>query len=234
MDNLLQDINLDVIILVLFSALMIVFFISITFFSDKKKMKRLLKKVPEKSISGLKQNEFTKITGKALPVEDSFIAPLTNRKCVFYIFKIQKQKTSGKNNYWKTIVNEEKIQDFLIENGGDIAMIVPTENPKNYKSYLVEDKKISSTSRVFSESSEELDALLNKYNIKKDGFLGFKKSLRCFEAIIEVGEKTTVAGVVKMKSLNKPIRGYSYSKITSLESSPKHKLIITDWKSVTE
>jgi len=234
MDTLLQDISLDIIILTLFSALMIVFFISITFFSKKKKMIRKLNKISEKNIGSLKQHESTKITGKTVAIKEPFSAPLTNRKCVFYIFKIQKQKTNGKNKYWKTIVNEEKIQEFFIEKNGDLVMIVPTENPKNYKSYLVEDKKLTSTSRVFNGPSEELDVLLKKYNIQKNGFLGGHKSLRCLEAIIEVGERTTVAGIVKLKSLSKPIEGYSYSKITAIESNSKQKIIITDLKSITE
>ena len=70
--------------------------------------------------------------------------------------------------------------------------------------------------------------LLKSYNITSTGILGFNKSLRYKEAIIEIGEQITVAGIAKWKTLSQPIEGYSYSKIAALESTEKQKLIITD------
>ncbi|MEO9501702.1 hypothetical protein, partial [Nonlabens ulvanivorans] len=174
----------------------------------------------------LKNHELTRFTGKALHVKEPLIAPFSKRKCVFYVMKIEQKKSNGKNNHWRTIVKEEKIQEFFLEKNSDFAIVRPNQNPKNYISHLVIDKKQNSGS--FNDPTPEFKALLEQYNINSEGFLGFNKSLRYSEGIIEIGEQITVAGIAKWKTLKEPIEGYSYSKIAELESTDKQKLIITD------
>ncbi|WP_144896025.1 hypothetical protein [Lutibacter sp. Hel_I_33_5] len=182
--------------------------------------------MPKKSIGSIRTNEFTKITGKALHVKEPLIAPYSKRKCIFYTIKIEQEKNSGKSSYWDTIVKEEKFQNFFIEQNGDYVMVKPIDFPKNFKSHLVIDKNTSSG--TFNDPNPKFKALLDYYDIKSEGFLGFNKSLRFTEAIIEVGEQITVAGIAKWKSIKEPIEGYSYSKIAALEASDKQKIIITD------
>ncbi|MCL7752486.1 hypothetical protein [Polaribacter sp. Z022] len=196
------------------------------FFSTKQKIIRTLSKLPIKQIGSLRNNELTRFSGKALHVKEPLIAPFSKRKCVFYVMKIEQKKSNGKSSSWRTIVNEEKIQEFFLEKNGDFAIVRPSQNPKNYVSHLVIDKKVNSGS--FNDPSPKFKELLNHYNIESEGFFGFNKSLRYSEGIIEIGEQITVAGVAKWKRLKEPIEGYSYSKIAELESSDKQKLIITD------
>ncbi len=198
----------------------------IYYFSTKQQIIRTLTKLPNKSIGGLKPNDFTKFTGKALHIKEPLIAPFSKRKCVFYVIKIQQKKNTGKSSYWDTIINETKIQDFFLEKNSDYVMVRPTQNPKNYKSYLVVDKRTNSG--TFKEPTPEFKTLLNHYNIKSENYFGFNKQLRYTEAIIEIGEEITVAGIAKWKKLNTPVKGYNYSKIAALESTDKQKLIITD------
>jgi hypothetical protein len=91
---------------------------------------------------------------------------------------------------------------------------------------LVEDKKTSSG--TFNDSTPEFESLLKQYNIELLNFLGFNKSLRYREGVIEIGEKITVAGIAKWKTLSEPIPDYHYSKIAELVGEGKDKLIITD------
>ncbi len=217
-----MDITLFIICLAVFSIAGFLIF----YFNKKQSIKRKLKSLEYKSFSSLRQNEFVKIRGKTLESLTPLVAPLSKRKCVYYIFKIQQRKSSGKNNYWDTIVNDEKIQDFFIEKNGDTVLIQPKQNPKNYKSYLVTDS--NNKSSFFDKITPELEALLSRYSIENKNFFGMSKRFRYSEAIIEIGEEITVAGIVKWKSLNKPIEGYSYSKILSLASAAKEKIIITD------
>lgn len=196
------------------------------YFNPKQIILRKLSKTRHKAIASLKTNEFIKIYGKAMHVKDPLIAPLSKRKCIFYTIKIEKRVSSGKSSHWKTIVNEQRIQDFFIEQNGSYAIIKPSVNPKNFISHLVIDKKASSG--TFSDPTPEFEALLKTYNIDSTNFFGFNKQLRYKEGVIEVGEKITVAGIVKWKTLSEPIPEYSYSKIVALESNDKQKLIITD------
>ena len=211
-----------------------ILFISITLvavalanhYSTKQKVIRKLSKLPAKRISSLKTNVFSRITGKALHIKEPLIAPYSKRKCIFYSIKIEQKKNSGKSSVWRVLVKEEKTQDFFIEKGGDFVIVKPIQNPKNYISHLVIDKRVSSG--AFNDAPLKFEALLHQYNLKSKGFLGFNKQLRYTEAIIEIGEEITVAGIAKWKSLKEKIEGYNYSKIVELESSDNQKLIITD------
>lgn len=196
------------------------------YFSQKQVILRKLSKIPFKPATGLKTSELTKVSGKALHVKEPLLAPLSRKKCVFYTIKIEKRVSTGKSSHWKTIIDEEKTQEFFIDNRGDYVIIRPTQSPKNYLSYLVTDKKTSAG--AFNDPSPEFEALLKKYNIEPQNLLGFNKSLRYKEGIIEIGEQITVSGIAKWKTLSEPIPGYHYSKIAELVSEGKEKLIITD------
>jgi hypothetical protein len=196
------------------------------YFSAKQIVLRKLSKIPLKPATGLKTNELTKVNGKALHVKEPLIAPLSGRKCVFYTIKIEKRVSTGKSSHWKTIINEEKTQEFFLNSNGDFVIVRPTQAPKNYISYLTKDKKTSSG--TFNDPTPEFEALLKQYNIEPLNLLGFNKSLRYKEGIIEIDEQITVAGIAKWKTLSEPIPDYHYSKIAELVSDEKVKLIITD------
>lgn len=216
--------NAVIISTVVFVIILIIFLAY--YYNTKQVIIRTLSKLPLKQIGSLKTNEFSKITGKALHVKEPLIAPYSKRKCVFYSIKIEHKKSNGKNKYWKTIVKEEKFQDFFVEKNGDFVIIRPKQSPKNYISHLIVDEKVNSG--TLNDPTPKFNTLLQHYNIKSESFFGFNKTLRYTEGIIEIGEQVTVAGISKWKSLKEPIEGYNYSKIAELESSDKQKLIITD------
>ncbi|APY10771.1 hypothetical protein BWZ22_05725 [Seonamhaeicola sp. S2-3] len=215
---------------IMFPVLMVLAIITVGFLSyylgRKQTILRKFSKFNLRSINQFKNNELTKITGKVLHVHEPFVAPFSKRKCVIYYIKIEQKKSSGKNSYWKTLVEEENVQDFFIKENDELAIIKPIKKPKNYFNYLVEDKSISSG--FLNNPTPEFKKVLNRYNIESETFLGFNKTLRYSERILEVGEMVTIGGIAKWKSIKEPIEGYSYSRIATLESSKTQKLIITD------
>ncbi|WGD35652.1 hypothetical protein [Olleya sp. YS] len=214
------------IIIALIVLTIVVFAFLIYFFSPKTIILRRLKQLPYSRIGSLQNNKFSKIEGTALNIENPLIAPLSQRKCVFYKMKIQKKVSTGKSSHWKTIVNEEVIQDFFVEQTGERVIVFPTKSPKNYYDYLVTDGKTSSG--TFKDPTPEFKKLLNHYNIETEGLFGFNKQLRYTEAIVEVGERITIAGYVKWMKLENPVADYSYSSIASITARGKHKILITD------
>ncbi len=218
--------NFDFIIPFIFMGIFLIIVISIFYFNKKMILIRKLSKSQFKSISQFRTNELTKIMGKVLQTHEPFVVPFSKRKCVAYEIKIEQKVSSGKNSRWKTLVHKEDIQDFFIEERGEVVMIKPTKSPKNYHSYLVKDKSVSSG--TFNDPTPEFLKLLEDFNIKSEGFFGFNKTLRYSERILEIGEIVVVAGIAKWKSLEQPIEGYNYSKIAALESTNEQKLFITD------
>ncbi|WP_047549659.1 hypothetical protein [Psychroserpens sp. Hel_I_66] len=196
------------------------------YFNGKQVIIRTLSKIPNKPASSLKTSELSKVSGKALHVEEPLKAPYSGRRCVFYQIEIQQKVKSGKSSHWKTLVSEEKFQDFFIDTNGDFVIIQPNNHPRNYICHLVKDKNQSSG--TFNDPSPKFVSLLKRYNIEPENFFGFNRTLRYTEGIIEIGEYITVAGIAKWKSLNEPLPEYPYSKIATLESEGKQKLIITD------
>ena len=197
------------------------------YLSNKQVILRKLAKTPIKSSSGMQTNAFVKVHGKALHVKEPLIAPLSGRKCIFYILRIEKQVSNGKSTHWKTIHNEESFQEFFVESRGDYVIVRPAKRPKkNYKSYLIKDKKMSSG--AFKSTTPKFESILLKYGIDPKGLFGFKKTLRASEGIIEVGETITVGGIAKWKNLSEPIEGYPYSRIAELVSDNNQQLYITD------
>lgn len=196
------------------------------YFSRKQVIIRTLSKIQSKPASGLRTNELSKVSGKALHVKEPLLAPYSQRKCVFYQIKIEQKVNSGKSSHWKTLVEEEKSQEFFVETNSDFVIIKPTDIPRNYITYLVKDKKQSSG--TFNDPTPKFDALLRRYNIESQTFFGFNKQLRYREGIIELGEQITVAGIAKWRSLSEPLPDYPYSKIAELTDDVNTKLIITD------
>ncbi|WP_299250295.1 hypothetical protein [uncultured Lacinutrix sp.] len=213
-----------IIILVVCVIALIAFLIY--YFLPKTIILRRLKKLPYSKIGSLQNHKYSKIEGKALNVETPLIAPLSKRKCVYYKIMIQKKVSSGKNSHWSTVVEEDLIQDFFVEQAGERLLIFPKNKPKNYYDYLVTDKTTNSGS--FNDPTPEFKALLKKYNIDSEGFFGFNKQLRYYESIIEIGERITVAGFVKWVALENPIADYNYSRVASLVAKNKTKILITD------
>ena len=135
------------------------------------------------------------------------------------------------SSHWKTYRSkEEKFQDFFIDTNGDFVIIKPQDHPRNYICHLIKDNKQSSG--TFNDPTPKFEAVLRRYNINPETYFGFNKKLRYQEGIIEVGERITVAGIAKWKVLSEPIPEYPYSKIATLESEGKQKIIITDLKEV--
>ena len=229
--SLILEITPIIIIPIIILVIGIIAF-TVYYFSVKQIIIRTLKKTTSKAAGGLKTNQFTKVSGKALHVTEPLVAPLSGRKCIFYSIKIEKRVSNGKSTHWKTIIKEDKIQDFFVDSNGDFVIVRPTQTPKNYISHLVKDVKTSSS--AFKNPTPAFESLLKRYQIEPVNFLGFNKSLRYKEGVIEIGERITVAGTAKWKTISEPIPDYPYSKIAELTCVGKQKLIITDLPEVSK
>lgn len=204
----------------------IVIGLCVYYFGKKQRILRKLSKLKRKDILQFRTNEPSKVSGKVLHVHEPFVAPFSKRKCVAFEFKIQQQKHSGKNSYWKTLIDEKNIQDFFIEQRGEVALIKPQTEPLNFDIYMMEDKRVSSG--FLKNPTPEFENLLSAYGIQSANLLGFNKTLRYTERILEVGETITVGGIANWKAVDVTVEGYNYSKIATLESSEHQNIIITD------
>lgn len=214
--------KLDFLIPVMFVIIVIVVLVLSYYYSTKKKIIRALLKSPLKPINRIKDNEYAKIIGKAKYVHTPLISPLSGKQCVYYQVIIEKKVKNG----WRKYAEDKKIQDFFIESGNELALINATQADKFSKVYLEKDHILNSG--FLNDPSAQLTNYLKGLNKTSTNLLGFNKTLRYKEGVIELDEVIAIKGIAKWKNLKEPIEGYSYSKILQIYSSKEQKFIITD------
>ena len=97
--------------------------------------------------------------------------------------------------------------------------------------YLEKDHRADSG--FMNDATARLNNFLESHGKSSIGILGFNKTIRYKEGIIELNEKVAVKGIGQWKSLSEPIEGFSYSKILTLTGTEKQRLIITDHSDTT-
>ncbi|BAX82142.1 hypothetical protein [Labilibaculum antarcticum] len=212
----------------IFFAIAIVILISVVFFSKKAIIKRKLKKSVLRKIADFKDGELARIVGTVEFVDAPLLSPLSNRKCSYYYVHIEQKVSSGKNSKWKTIIEEEISNKFLIREETSCAFI----NDSKIKSYIVQDESYSSG--FFTDASENLENYLASKGYKSEGSWGFNKTLRYKEGILEEGEKIAVFGMGEWKDaaeLNLPEK---YGQVLAIKSSAEDSIYLSDDPDTTE
>lgn len=201
--------------------------ILVFYYNDRNKVKRLLKKHSAKKILLCKDNEYVKIIGSAMSIDQPLISPISKTPCVYYQVQVQRQKSEseGGNVYWKTILKDEKFQDFIIQADENKAIVnIEKKDSKKIVHLIQEVKKRSGT---FNNASEDVKAYLKSHGKKSTGLFGFNKTLRYVEGIVEIQEKIAVMGIANWKESDHNFDQYS-SKTLHISGDKINKLVLTD------
>src|SRR5437870_386402 len=91
------------------------------FYNTDARIRRALKHVPHTPMRELRDGKVGKIVGKLLPGEEApFTAPLTRRRCAYYLVVVEEQSRNG----WHQVLSEERAQDFfLCDRDGTRALV---------------------------------------------------------------------------------------------------------------
>jgi hypothetical protein len=193
------------------------------YFSDKNRILRQLKKIRRKAIGSVRENEYVKIVGKAKHAGEPLIAPLSKRKCVYYHVVVEKK--NGK--HWRTIIDDKQFEDFFINTGTEDAILnLRVQRDDTKRIHLVTDHNASSG--AFNSADEDLERYLKLKGQESKGVFGFNKTIKYKESIIELNEEIAVMGIGKWKTIDKPVDGYSSSRILTLTGTKEQKLLVTD------
>ncbi|MEN8137293.1 MAG: hypothetical protein ABFR62_02565 [Bacteroidota bacterium] len=214
----MNDSNFFIFIAIIFLVIFLLKF----FFSKKARIKRRLKNAVQKKISDFKNGETAKFTGNIEFVDQPLIAPLSNRECSYYYVHIEQKVSSGKNSYWKTIIEEEISNKFVIRDGEKCAFI----NDSKLKSYIIQDKEYSSG--FLNDANAILEKYLNKHGYESEGFLGLNKAIRYKEGILEKGEKIAVLGKGEWKDADQIDLPGHYEKVLVINSTEKDHIYLSD------
>ncbi len=192
------------------------------YFNKKAIVRRKLKKAPARKISNFADGEIAKIVGKVELISKPLIAPLSGRQCAYYYVLIEQYESTGKSSHWKTIIEEEVAGTFGMRDGNYCAQI----ESKDVKTYIIQDRKYSSG--FMNDASEVLVRYLKKYGKESENILGFNKTLRYKEGILEEGELITVLGKGTWKTANQDQFADTYGKVLVISSSKETNVYMSD------
>ncbi|WP_417608562.1 hypothetical protein [Owenweeksia hongkongensis] len=198
------------------------------FFSKKARINRKLKKAPSRKISEFKDGEVAKIVGEVFPIGEQLLAPLSKRECSYYYVLIEQKKSSGKNSYWRTIIENEVSHKFLIKEGEHYALI----NDTRVMSNIVIDKEYSSG--LLNDAAMRLESYLKKHNHESENFFGFNKRLRYKEGILETNERVSVLGQGQWKSAEELELPLEYGNILVLTAADDEHIYLSDNPETTQ
>lgn len=197
-------------------VIFITIFILAFYFSKKEVVKRKLRKLPKKQIRTIRNYEFAKIVGKVEFIGAPLSAPLSGRNCAYYHVLVEKKSSNGKNSNWSDLIEEEKSGKFVIRDGDDYAIV----DTRKVKAYLVQDKQYASG--FGNDAPLHLQKYLQTHGHSSEGILGFNKTLRYKEGILEEGEIIAVLGNCHWQEIKQTEASIQARKVLVLSPSEEH------------
>lgn len=198
----------------------IIVFVS-NYFSKKAVVKRKLKKAVDKKISSFVSGDIAKIVGTVEIVGEPLIAPLSGRSCAYYYILVEQRVSNGKSSHWRTIIEEEVSGSFLVRDGRYCAHI----NTQKVKSYIVQDRLY--TSGFMEDATAVLERYLKAHGQESEGFLGFNKTLRYKEGVLEHGEIIAALGRGEWKNTNSDQISEN-SRVLEIKSTDEEPVYLSD------
>ncbi len=177
---------MDFIFFILIGVVVIVFFLG-WFFRRDARIRRAIKKLPVTKVKDFADGTIGRVVGQVRVIDET-TAPMSGRPCAQYHLIVKQRRSSGRSSHWVTLVDEQRVVDFVVEDGSGRAVV----NTVGAKAAVVKDAK--ARSGTFNSATPELEALLARHGHDSTGFLGFNKTIRYKEGVIEEGETVAVCG----------------------------------------
>ncbi|WP_346881858.1 hypothetical protein [uncultured Algibacter sp.] len=198
---------------------MVLFFYFILFFAKSSVILRTLKKATLRRVFNVKNNEYVKLTGNAKHIYEPLVAPFSGKPCVYYAIEISSR--IGKKSY--KILDQEKFQDFFLDDDGHIAIIKPTSSSN--KSHAIQNFRTSSN----KELSQRIKAFMSEVFPDHDMDSKDSESMLYFrENIIATNDMVAVMGIAQWIEIKTPLDDGKDSKKLEITGNKDQSLLITN------
>lgn len=161
------------------------------YYSRDVRTRRKLASTPPTAIADAASGAKVRLTGEVQRHEEELTAPLTGRRCVYYLAIVEEYRSSGKSGRWVEILRDEQHVDFVLRDVTGTALVC-MDMPQVA---VVRDHH--TRSGTFDDANEAEAALLEQFAKKSTNFLGLNRSLRYSEGALEFGEEITVFGLAR-------------------------------------
>jgi hypothetical protein len=198
--------------------------------ADPRKLRRVLSKAPRVSIAEACEGEAVRLDGRVADGE-TLIAPLTGRRCVFYVAVIE-EAPAKLGGDWAELARETRGVPFTVDDGTGRLIVDPAEAQID----VVLDSDTASGPLNDPDAIEV--AFLKRHNVKSTGWL-FNRSLRYREGVFEIGEPIAVMCCpireLDPDAASHATGGYRDAAPTRLRvgGSPEHPILLSDASVIT-
>ncbi len=194
-------------------------------FSAEQVAKRKLKKAEAVSIARAQEGSLIKIAGTLCLEAASLDGPLSGRACAGYLVEVKEKRRSGKNSHWRTVIREQEMVSFLVEDETGRALV------KAGGATLVLVRDSHESSGFLNDAPGHVEAFLQRHGRSSEGFLGMNKTMRYTEGVLEPGEEVAVLGVARWELDPDPTRTDGYrgrGKRLVVDMSDDGTMIVSD------
>lgn len=162
------------------------------------KLKKLIQSTPTSKLGFLKAG-FVEVCGRIALTGQKLLAPIGGNDCVYYDFRIEEWRRSGKSHRWVEVVKDVQRVSFFVEDETGRALV----NLEGAETLFDEDRQVRS-SGFLNESTPTalLDTIAQRYNFNRKGWI-FDKKVRYRETILEPGDQIYVLGTAQV-GVNEP------------------------------
>jgi hypothetical protein len=182
---------MDFIFFIFFGVVVIVVLLGL-FFRRDARIRRAIKKLPVVKVKDFADGTIGRVVGQVRVIDET-TAPMSGRPCAQYHLIVKQQRRSGRSSHWVTLVDEQRMVDFVVEDASGRAVVDTTG------AQVAVVKDASARSGTFNSATPELEALLARHGHSSTGFLGFNKTIRYQEGVIEEGEMVAVCGLGRIE-----------------------------------
>lgn len=152
------------------------------------KQKRLIENTPTSKIRSLAMG-LVEIYGEVLPEKKNLLkSPFSQKDCVYCKYTIEEYRREGKNSHWVTVKSAEKMAQFYLKDDTGTVLV----DPRGARLEIPMDFEFNSG--WGKDPPESVKQFLKNNKMNFEDFLGFNKTMRYREYIIEPGNNIYVMG----------------------------------------
>jgi hypothetical protein len=159
-----------------------------------RKRKKLIEDIPTSTVRGLALG-LAEAQGTAREFGNLLTSDFSKTPCVFFHYKVEEYRSSGKSGSWVTIAEHTSAKYFYLEDETGRLLVCPA----GAELHVHTDRKYSNG--LGAKDKDLFLAQLAAMGIEAQGFMGFSKQLRCEEAYIVPGDVVYVIGTVQPNPL---------------------------------
>ncbi|MEW5955592.1 MAG: GIDE domain-containing protein [Candidatus Micrarchaeota archaeon] len=148
--------------------------------------KRLIENTPTSKIRSLAMG-LVEVFGSIEAFKETLVSPIMKKNCVWYSFKVEEKRGSGKSSHWATVMSGTRGVPFFVRD--DTAAVLV--NPEGAQTEFSTD--LTASSNVLKEPPEAVKAFLKEHNYDYKAFF-LNKTMRFEEKFVCPGDSVYVMG----------------------------------------